>query len=372
MPTGGHAQSAVRIRRSEVPIEVPSGSWALMDQVDLEEEFFRRTPMLKHSISITLQERCRAKLVGEERAWKASGFVPGNVGKLICQKGLARAHTGPPDTKPVLCQRTQSRKGTEKARSSSVQPGEARTGVSRAQGDIPKNGSARSHLRCCHPRPLDLDSFLFAKCLASAPSGSAPVRGGCTYEMLKVCLEDAETLHLLFRVAEDLARAEAPEPITRAFMTATMTALLKHDGGVRGSRLGRGKDTLARQFGKAVEAVCAPFQFALSTRVGTDCMGHAIRPMTDADPECTVLSIDGVGAYDHVLRSRFPSNLHSVPRTVALCEVHLPQTTTYVWEDGAGVRHRNQQAEGGEQETHSCHCCSVWGSTTLCAKFATG
>ena len=40
---------AVRIRRSdgEVPIEVPSGSWALMDQVDLEEEFLRRTPMLR-------------------------------------------------------------------------------------------------------------------------------------------------------------------------------------------------------------------------------------------------------------------------------------------------------------------------------------
>ena len=103
---GGQAQPAARIRRSEVPIEVPSGSWVLMDQVDLEEEFLRRTPMLKscphflrgrfrHCVSVTLQERCRAKLVGdtlgEERAWKAFGLVPhmllhkpkgaGNVGK---------------------------------------------------------------------------------------------------------------------------------------------------------------------------------------------------------------------------------------------------------------------------------------------------
>ena len=61
---------------SEVPTEVPSGSWALMDRVDLEEEILRRTPMLKsclqflrgrfrHSLLITLQERCRAKLVGD-------------------------------------------------------------------------------------------------------------------------------------------------------------------------------------------------------------------------------------------------------------------------------------------------------------------
>ena len=75
-------------------------------------------------------------------------------------------------------------------------------------------------------------------------------------------------LHLLFRAAEDLARAETPEPITRAFMAATKTALLKHDGGVRGIATGTSfrrlvAKTLARQFGKAVEAVCVPFQFAL-------------------------------------------------------------------------------------------------------------
>ena len=175
--------------------------------------------------------------------------------------------------------------------------------------------------------------------------------------MLKACLEDAETLHLPFRAAEDLARAEAPEPITKAFMSATMTALLKHDGGVRGIASGTSfrrlvAKTMARQFGKAVEAACAPFQFALSTRAGTDCVGHAVRAMTDANPECTVLSIDGVGAYDHVLRSSFLSKLHSVPSLQGLLpfvrSIYAPPTT-YVWEDGTGVRHRIQQAEGGEQ-----------------------
>ena len=172
-----------------------------------------------------------------------------------------------------------------------------------------------------------------------------------------MCLEDAETTHLLHRAAEDLARAEAPQAITRAFMAAYMTALQKPDGSVRGIATGTTfrrlvARTLARQFGKAVESVCAPFQFALSTRAGTDCVGHAIRAMTDADPECTVLSIDGVGAYDHVLRSSFLAKLHSVPSLQGL----LPfvrsiyaRTSTCVWEDEAGLRHQIRQAEGGEQ-----------------------
>ena len=65
---------------------------------------------------------------------------------------------------------------------------------------------------------------------ASAPSGSAPGPGECTHEMLKLCLDDAETSHLLFRAAEDLARAQAPDCITRAFVGATMTALQQSDG----------------------------------------------------------------------------------------------------------------------------------------------
>ena len=60
--------------------------------------------------------------------------------------------------------------------------------------------------------------------------------------------------------------------------------------------------TLARQFGAAVEATCAPFQIAPSTRAGVDCVEHAVRVATDLNTEATVLSIDGVGAYDHVLR----------------------------------------------------------------------
>ena len=57
---------------------------------------------------------------------------------------------------------------------------------------------------------LKLDAKLFATCLRSAPCGSSPGPGGCSHEMLKVCLTDSDTLQLLTAAAEDFARAKTP------------------------------------------------------------------------------------------------------------------------------------------------------------------
>ena len=116
---------------------------------------------------------------------------------------------------------------------------------------------------------------------------SAPGPGGRTNEMLKVCLDDAEVSQLLFLAAQDMAKAHIPES-AKTFMLATMTALQKKDGGGR-------------------------VHVALSTRAGTDCVGHAVRVMIDAETNATVLSIDGIVAYDHVLRSAMMSKLYTVP-----------------------------------------------------------
>ena len=64
---------------------------------------------------------------------------------------------------------------------------------------------------------VQLKAKLFTKCLSGAPSGSAPGP------------VDAEVLQLL--------RLAAPEETTRLFMMASMTALRKSDGGVRGNVL---------------------------------------------------------------------------------------------------------------------------------------
>eukprot|EP00969_Alexandrium_andersonii_P281368 12439150-Alexandrium_andersonii.AAC.1 len=56
-----------------------------------------------------------------------------------------------------------------------------------------------------------------------------------------------------------------------------------------------------------------PFQFALSTRAGTDCVARVARALTELDSTATVVSIDGVGAFDHMRRSSMLGALRDSP-----------------------------------------------------------
>ena len=126
----------------------------------------------------------------------------------------------------------------------------------------------------------------------------------------------------LIQDANEFKLQPSPAPALQK-KNGTMTALRKDDGGVRGIATGLAfrrlvAKYLARQSAEVVEAVCSPFQFALSTRVGRDCVGDVIRALTDANPSLTVTSKDGVGAYDHVYRSAMLSKLLEVPQLRAL------------------------------------------------------
>ena len=69
---------------------------------------------------------------------------------------------------------------------------------------------------------------------------------------------------------------------------------------------------LARQFAQQVEAVCAPFSFPCQPgRAPT--VGLSVRVATEANPLASVLSIDGVGACDHVHRSAMMAKLLEIP-----------------------------------------------------------
>ena len=59
--------------------------------------------------------------------------------------------------------------------------------------------------------------------------------------------------------------------------------------------------TVAQQLGPAVEQHTSLFQFALSTS-GCECVAHIAQVMTDLDPTTTLLSVDGIGAFDLVSR----------------------------------------------------------------------
>ena len=78
-------------------------------------------------------------------------------------------------------------------------------------------------------------------------------------------------------------------------------------------------------------------------------MGHAIRVITDLDVRATVLSVDGVGAYDHVLRSSMLEKLWEVLQLrplIPFVRSTCAQPTSYEWEDQHGTRHQIWQLEG--------------------------
>ena len=205
--------------------------------------------------------------------------------------------------------------------------------------------------------PVVLDRSLFLKSLQTASRGSSPGPGGYTYEQFRVLIDDTATFEPFFEAASSLAQARVPREVSDLLMSARLTALSKEDGGVRGIATGCTFQrlvarTLARHFSKEFEDECSPFQYALSTQAGTDCVGHMLRAATDMYPMACVLKVDGIGAYDHVLRASMLGRLVGMTHTQALApfvKMSYGARSRYSWFDDAGTRHEVTQAEGREQ-----------------------
>ena len=127
--------------------------------------------------------------------------------------------------------------------------------------------------------------------------------------------------------------------------------------------------TLAKQFASVFEDACAPFQYALSTRAGTDCVGHMFRAATDATHRATRLSVDGIGAYDHVLRAsmlgRLATMLGGVPGMLPFVRVSYASPSPFLGgmmrvSDGQSFRQKE-----GNKATPSCRSCSRSGFKPL-------
>ena len=136
-----------------------------------------------------------------------------------------------------------------------------------------------------------------------------------------------------------------------------MTALRKSDGGVRGIVVGDlfrrlVSRTLAKQFAQQVEDATAPFQYALKTRAGCECVAHIFHSLTEVDPSTTVISVDGVGAFDSVSRAAMLSGLLDMEegeQLLPFVRMFYSQPSSYLFDDEAGETHTVQQGEGGEQ-----------------------
>ena len=110
--------------------------------------------------------------------------------------------------------------------------------------------------------------------------------------------------------------------------------------------------TLAQQLHEEFQSACAPFQYALSTKAGAEALVRAIRASTESDPRTTVLSVDGVGAYDHISRQNMLSALADRPALAGLlpyAALFYGSPSTCVFYNAEGHVHDVQQSEGGEQ-----------------------
>ena len=138
-----------------------------------------------------------------------------------------------------------------------------------------------------------------------------------TADHLRMILESEADTAKFWRLGQDLARAAIPEEILDVIRLGRLTALTKPSGGIRGivcedivRRLVA--RTIAQQLSPAVERAIYPFQYALTTRAGGECIAHALQAFTDLDDRTTVLSIDGIGAFDLISRGAMLNGLRSV------------------------------------------------------------
>ena len=106
-------------------------------------------------------------------------------------------------------------------------------------------------------------------------------------------------------------------------------------------------------------AVCWSFPSRLraipvcpATRTAAESLARAVRAATELDARTTVLSIDGVGAYDHISRASMLSGLQHTPSLTALLPFvaqFYAEPSAYVFYDAEGAAHEIAQGEGGEQ-----------------------
>ena len=199
--------------------------------------------------------------------------------------------------------------------------------------------------RCWPHHQFELDQEKSASNLRSAPRGSAAGLAGDTNEHYKVMLDDEEATHLIIEAAEHLSQADLPSEVADALAMGAMT--VKDNGGIRGIVAGdtfrRGvARTMAQQCALRFERACMPF----STRAGTDCVARVVRSLMEVDPRKTLLSIDGVGAFDHI---KWKATNPDLAPVLPFVRLFYGKDSKYVWYEEEGLPHEMCQGEGGEQ-----------------------
>ena len=226
---------------------------------------------------------------------------------------------------------------------------------------VPRDPIPEEILRAVAARPFELDKDEFLHCLRTARRGAAGGPTGMRTEHLRP-LNDADC-NMFHEVAESFAQASIPEEILAALRVEQMTALQKPNGGVRGIVVGDVirrlvAKTMTKHFMARFETATKPFPHALATRAGCESIAHAVQVASDRDPRATVLSFDGVGAFEFDIETgndeRSPPDArwrHTPPFRLAVLRAPFH---TFVGRRG-WVVHEIRQGEGGEFKVHCSH-----------------
>ena len=204
--------------------------------------------------------------------------------------------------------------------------------------------------------PFQLDEDKLALNIRKARRGAAPGPSGTTSEHLFPLLESEDDMGAFVQFAGILARGDIPPLALEVIRRGRMSALRKANG-VRGIVVGDVlrrlvARTIAQQIGAAVELDTAPFQYALKTRAGCECVSHTLQTLLDLDPRATVLSVDGVGAFDFISRNSMMAGLAHLEegdKLLPFVRLFYSSPSTFLWEDDAGTTHHIRQGEVGEQ-----------------------
>ena len=205
--------------------------------------------------------------------------------------------------------------------------------------------------------PFVLDAEDFARNVRSAKRGAAGGPSGMTADHLRLILESELDTRAFCRAAQDLARAQVPPDVVAVLRMGRITALQKPGGGVRGIVCGDivrrlVARTIAQKITPAVLEATSPFQYALGSKAGGESVAHAIQSLTDMDSRATVLSIDGISAFDMISRAAMLDGMGQIRGGEAVLPFVLQfysQPSEYLWTDDYGDNHVILQGEGGEQ-----------------------
>ena len=89
-----------------------------------------------------------------------------------------------------------------------------------------------------------------------------------------------------------------------------------------------------------------------SKRSGTDSAVHFLQYSSGQYPDKVILSIDGIGAFDHISRARMFEQLLAQPKLhelIPFVRLWYATASEFRWMDDQGRSHNIVQGDGGEQ-----------------------